>query len=251
MAPSRAVDAVLRLATACRLPQTGRSAIPTTTFCSSHRAFTTTRRRREERRDQPANSSISDDISSLLDTTLDFDKGTPAATSKRPSHLKSRNAQQNAGSQGVANELQRARSSTEDSVSKLLETMVNNSSLGDRRTRRGSSYSSTDVAGAFSGHGGAPPLLDAKESAPIVLPPNVGRLVEVDEKRNMDVGRAFRTMEILCNKNKVKRTFAQQRFHERPGLKRKRLKNERWIRRFRENFKGTVQLVQKMKKQGW
>ncbi|PPJ60970.1 hypothetical protein CBER1_11813 [Cercospora berteroae] len=250
MAPSRAADAVLRLATACRLPQTTRSAIPTTTFSSSHRAFATTPRRREEQRDQPANSSISDDISSLLDTTLDFDKGTPAATSKRPSHLKSRNAQQNTGSKGVSNELQRAKSSTGDSVAKLLETMVSNSNFGDR-ARRGSSYSSADVAGAFSGHGGAPPLIDTKESAPIVLPPNVGRLVEVDEKRNMDVGRAFRTMEILCNKNRVKRTFAQQRFHERPGLKRKRLKNERWIRRFRENFRGTVQLVQKMKKQGW
>ncbi|GIZ43106.1 hypothetical protein CKM354_000634600 [Cercospora kikuchii] len=250
MAPSRAADAVLRLAAACRFPQTARSAIPTTTFSSSHRAFTATPRQREERRDQPANSSISDDISSLLDTTLDFGKGTPAATSKRPSHLKSRNAQQEAGSQGVSNELQRARSSTQDSVAKLLETMVTKSSLGDR-ARRGSSYSSADVTGAFSGHGGAPPLIDTKESAPIVLPPNVGRLVEVDEKRNMDVGRAFRTMEILCNKNKVKRTFAQQRFHERPGLKRKRLKNERWIRRFRENFRGTVQLVQKMKKQGW
>ncbi|KAF2207676.1 hypothetical protein CERZMDRAFT_50590 [Cercospora zeae-maydis SCOH1-5] len=67
----------------------------------------------------------------------------------------------------------------------------------------------------------------------------------------MDVARAFRSVEMLCSRNKVRRSFQQQRFHERPGLKRKRLKNERWIKRFRENFKGTVLLVQKMKKQGW
>lgn len=69
--------------------------------------------------------------------------------------------------------------------------------------------------------------------------------------RGMDVGRAFRQLEILCARNSVRRDFMRQRFHERPGLKRKRLKSERWRKNFKANFKGIVGVVQKMRKQGW
>lgn len=80
---------------------------------------------------------------------------------------------------------------------------------------------------------------------------STGRQVRVDPERRMDVGRAFRSLEILCARNSVKRDFMRQRFHERPGLKRKRLKSERWRKNFKAGFKETVRMVMKMKKQGW
>ena len=43
----------------------------------------------------------------------------------------------------------------------------------------------------------------------------------------------------------------RQRFHERGGLKRKRLRRERWRRRFMEGFKGTVGRVKGLRNQGW
>lgn len=83
------------------------------------------------------------------------------------------------------------------------------------------------------------------------LGPTVGRTVNVNTARGMDVGRAFRQLEMLCARNNVRKDSMRQRFHERPGLKRKRLKSERWRRNFKANFKGVVALVQKMRKQGW
>ncbi|KAM3419548.1 hypothetical protein BST61_g2888 [Cercospora zeina] len=243
MAPSRAGDAILRLASS---PRATRMAIPIASFCCSHRAFTTTRSKREGRRDRaPQSSSVGDDFTALLDETLDHAKGTPAATSTRTSNFRTRDAWPDTGSRGIANELQRARSNDSDSISKMLASLA----ITKKTTRP--SYSSADVHDTFGQQVDAPRVTNIRETEPVILPPNAGRLVEVDESRNMDVGRAFRTVDILCSKNKVKRSFQQQRFHERPGLKRKRLKNERWIKRFRENFKGTVKLVQKMKKQGW
>lgn len=102
----------------------------------------------------------------------------------------------------------------------------------------------------FGSSGSMPPAANL-DKEPVKLPKNVGRLVEVNEKKNMDVGRAFRTMEIQCARNSVRRDFQKQRFHERPGLKRKRLRRERWAKRFKANFVGTVQMVQRMRRQGW
>lgn len=80
---------------------------------------------------------------------------------------------------------------------------------------------------------------------------SVGRTIKVDPARGIDVARAFTVLETQCNRNNVKRDAQKQRYHERPGLKRKRLKSERWRRRFKETFKRTVTMVQRMKGQGW
>ena len=94
-----------------------------------------------------------------------------------------------------------------------------------------------------------------QQSQPLPLPvrlgPTLGRTVKVNPGRNIDVGRAFRQLEILCRKNAVRADFQRQRFHERGGLKRKRVRSERWRRTFMEGFKGMIALVKKMKKQGW
>jgi small subunit ribosomal protein MRP21 len=66
-----------------------------------------------------------------------------------------------------------------------------------------------------------------------------------------DLAYGFRTLEISVSKNRVKRDFQQQRFHERGGLKRKRLVRQRWRRRFGEGFKAVVGRVKHLRKQGW
>lgn len=93
-----------------------------------------------------------------------------------------------------------------------------------------------------------PPKLDKPS---LKLGPSVGRTIAVDGSKGMDVGRAFRSLEMACARNAVRRDFQRQRFHERPGLKRKRLHSERWRRRFKEGFRGVVRMVNRMKKQGW
>jgi small subunit ribosomal protein MRP21 len=84
---------------------------------------------------------------------------------------------------------------------------------------------------------------------PINLGPSTGRTVHIGA--GIDVGRGFRLLEQSCARNRVKRDANTQRFHERPGLKRKRLRRERWRRKFMEGFKATVGRVKQLKNQGW
>ena len=88
-------------------------------------------------------------------------------------------------------------------------------------------------------------------SPPIRLDAFVGRSEDVDITRGMDLARSIRKLEIKCAYNNVRKDFAKQRFHERAGLKRKRLKSERWRKRFKEGFQAVVKKVKKMRKQGW
>lgn len=62
---------------------------------------------------------------------------------------------------------------------------------------------------------------------------------------------AFRVLDRLVKDQKVRNKYHSQRFHERPGLRRKRLKSERWRARFKAGFKATVSRVLELKKQGW
>lgn len=86
---------------------------------------------------------------------------------------------------------------------------------------------------------------------PVRLDAFVGRSEDVDPLKGVDLGRAIRKLEIKCAYNNVRQDFNKQRFHERPGLKRKRLKSQRWEKRFREGFKAVVSKVQKMRMKGW
>ena len=81
--------------------------------------------------------------------------------------------------------------------------------------------------------------------------PTVGRTIEVEPHRGIDVGRALRNLDIACSVNRVKQDMFRQRFHERPGLKRKRLKSERWRKMFMQSFKATVMRVREMRRKGW
>ncbi|KAL2040472.1 hypothetical protein N7G274_006915 [Stereocaulon virgatum] len=81
--------------------------------------------------------------------------------------------------------------------------------------------------------------------------PTVGRTIEVNPGRSGDFGRALRGLSILCAVNRIKQDKLRQRFYERPGLKRKRLKSERWRRLFKQSFLATVSRVREMKRKGW
>jgi hypothetical protein len=131
-----------------------------------------------------------------------------------------------------------AKSSSHSEIDFLLDGMVTKNKPSNRKRSRFDRVTDTFESAAT-------------REEPLQLPKNVGRLVEVDEARGIDVARAYKSMETRLIKNQVRLHVRLQRFHERPGLKRKRLKRERWAKRFKANFTGVVQMVQKMKKQGW
>lgn len=220
---------------------------------SSSRSFATSMRRQQDDNnaasavknapahpDSPARRpSVSEDISSILDSALDMKKGTPTAPSARTSRFPSRNAQSTstpARAELTADKQERG------SMHDLMEQFAapQQRKVGGR-----------DVAGSLNPRGnrtGPPPVL---QPAPMKLGPTLGKTVYVDNQRGFDVARAFKSMEIQVGRNAVRRDAARQRFHERPGKKRKRLHSERWRRRFKAGFKATVKRVLKMRKQGW
>lgn len=84
--------------------------------------------------------------------------------------------------------------------------------------------------------------------------PKVGRTVEIINSRESKVkelGSALKVLAILCRVNKVRKDQRAQLFYERPGLRRKRLRRERWRERFHNGFQKMVLKVKAMTKQGW
>ncbi|CAG8977096.1 hypothetical protein HYALB_00012887 [Hymenoscyphus albidus] len=91
------------------------------------------------------------------------------------------------------------------------------------------------------------PLLP--KAAPMRLNPSTGRTFAVGG--NVDVARAFMLLNQSCASNNVRHDERYQRFHERGGLKRKRLHRQRWRKRFGEGFKAVVVRVKQLRTQGW
>ncbi|KAL8686719.1 MAG: hypothetical protein Q9218_006913 [Villophora microphyllina] len=90
-----------------------------------------------------------------------------------------------------------------------------------------------------------------RHMATIKSRPSLGRTVEVMPERGLDLGRALRSLEINCAVNNVRNDRMMQRFHERGGAKRKRLKSVRWRRNFKQGFKAVVAKVKTMRRKGW
>lgn len=222
-------------------------------------------------------SAISSRFSALLDGALDTPKGTPTAPAGRRSHFPTRSGQAAAASSPLHRpDSSKGMSSVQELAALLDSTEPQNSPYQRRQSSRqttppprsdrpsGSSSPLGDLAagldvassldpnnrlGANSNVAAPPPA--APQTAPMKLNSTVGRTIVVDQQRGMDVGRAFRALEMQCARNSVKRDFMRQRYHERPGLKRKRLKSERWRKRFKSEFRGTLAMVQRLKNQGW
>jgi small subunit ribosomal protein MRP21 len=81
------------------------------------------------------------------------------------------------------------------------------------------------------------------------LRPSTGRTINV--RGNIDPGRAFALLEKSCARNKVRNDMYKQREHERPGLKRKRLKSERWRTRFKFAMNAVIKRTLELRSQGW
>lgn len=79
--------------------------------------------------------------------------------------------------------------------------------------------------------------------------PSLGRTIEING--NVDIAKGLIMLKRLVTKNRIKRDLQTQKFYERPGLKRKRLRRERWRARFKETFHKTVEKVKAMKRMGW
>ncbi|KAK7420532.1 hypothetical protein QQX98_002731 [Neonectria punicea] len=62
---------------------------------------------------------------------------------------------------------------------------------------------------------------------------------------------ALRVLNKMVREQQVKTKFHSQKFHERNGLKKKRLRSQRWRTRFKNGFKETVNRVLELKRQGW
>ena len=80
---------------------------------------------------------------------------------------------------------------------------------------------------------------------------STGRSIAIDQGRGIDAARAIGMVEMRLAQNKVRLDVKKQRFHERPGLKRKRLASERYRRRFRTGFAEMTRKVRDMARKGW
>ena len=83
------------------------------------------------------------------------------------------------------------------------------------------------------------------------LNPTYGRTVELDASRGRDIVRGIGMLGSLVARNKLKSDFHKQKFHERGGLKRKRLLSERWRARFKVGFREVTGRVTELTRKGW
>lgn len=89
------------------------------------------------------------------------------------------------------------------------------------------------------------------ELPPLRLGPSLGRSVTIERAGGMDLARGLNLLKAKINQNQIKSDHIRQRFHERPGLKRKRLRSQRWRKKFMMGFRAMVRQVQHMRRQGW
>ncbi|KAH8885946.1 hypothetical protein GQ53DRAFT_750813 [Thozetella sp. PMI_491] len=89
----------------------------------------------------------------------------------------------------------------------------------------------------------------AAQTPEMRLKPNTGRMVKVHNK--IDFARGLKMLDIQMKHNRVKMDSIKQKRHQRPGLKRKELKSQRWVRKFKVAFKHTVSRVRDLQRQGW
>lgn len=79
---------------------------------------------------------------------------------------------------------------------------------------------------------------------------STGRSIELGGNVT-DLSRAFASLEAHCRRNSIPVEARRQLFYERGGLKRKRLRSQRWRARFKEGFRATVSRVNELRRQGW
>lgn len=96
-----------------------------------------------------------------------------------------------------------------------------------------------------------PPPAETETRVPPRFNASTGRSVTLNDKRGRDLVRGMAMLNMLCIRNNVKNDVFKQRFHERNGMKRKRLKSERWRKRFKVGFSHLVNRVSELTRKGW
>lgn len=82
--------------------------------------------------------------------------------------------------------------------------------------------------------------------------PKTGRTVHLGANNWVQTPeRAFEVLHIQLVQNKIPGTAVAQRFYERPGLRKKRVRRSRWRARFKRGFNNTIIRVQELVRQGW
>lgn len=81
--------------------------------------------------------------------------------------------------------------------------------------------------------------------------PTVGTTIELNPDRRVDFARGLTKLNQQLRANDVRNQARAQKYQERAGQKRKRLRRERWRRFFGSGFKAAVNRVHTMKAQGW
>jgi hypothetical protein len=77
-----------------------------------------------------------------------------------------------------------------------------------------------------------------------------GRMMDVNPAHS-DLAMRLGMLGSLTSRNKIRQDERRQKFHERPGLKRKRLKRERWRKRFSTSFATICARATSLARQGW
>jgi len=96
-----------------------------------------------------------------------------------------------------------------------------------------------------------PNIGPAPEPPMLKLGPKLGRTVSINENAGVDVTAGMRKLDMLIATNRIRGDFNSQKFHERAGMKRKRLRSMRWRTRFKLGFHHMCSRAIKLKKQGW
>lgn len=120
---------------------------------------------------------------------------------------------------------------------------------GDRRP--GLSFEDMNVPNGMITPGPTAPAIREQEPVYPRLNPAYGRTVTLAPKRGRDLVRGISMLGSLMSRNQVRKDHFKQRFHERPGLKRKRLNSERWRKRFKIGFNATCARVMELTRKGW
>ena len=81
--------------------------------------------------------------------------------------------------------------------------------------------------------------------------PMVGTTIEMNPDKRVDFARGLTKLNQECRLNDIRNQALSQKYRERAGQMRKRLRRERWRRYFAHGFKAAVNRVHTMKAQGW
>ncbi|PVI04555.1 hypothetical protein DM02DRAFT_611392 [Periconia macrospinosa] len=106
------------------------------------------------------------------------------------------------------------------------------------------------AGGTFPGIFTAPTIPESEKVYPR-LGATYGRSVDLDPNRHRDLVQGVGILTALVIRNNIKNDFRKQKFHERPGLKRKRLASERWRARFKAGFHQVTSRVTELNRKGW